>query len=165
MNRTFNFRAFEDGKMHYQVRIGGFFNGTPTAPTTFLDKIGWVNMSGGDRTIVMQSTGLKDKNGIEIYEGDVITHERYNKPYSAKKKTASVPCVVEWDSGFNHSPEELKLNPIMKENPSIFNQRPGFRAIPIDKSKEESGWGYDWSEFSDCEVIGNIYENPELIKN
>lgn len=106
-----------------------------------------------EEDVVMQYTGLKDKHGDEIYEGDVIQHERKSRPYSDKAKIALVKCIVQWLDG-KSSGDNLT-------NPSSFNQNPSFIGKPIGDHKSNQ-WSYDWSEFHDCEVIGNIYENPEL---
>jgi uncharacterized phage protein (TIGR01671 family) len=75
---------------------------------------------------LMQYTGLKDKNGVEIYEGDIL-------------KLNDMVFTFEWV-------EKYSL---------------GFYC----------GWkikhisGYNGSpSMEDCEVIGNIHQNPELLK-
>ena len=85
--------------------------------------------------ILMQYTGLKDKNGKEIYEGDILfAREPYNEIDSKKVIVnwhKSGGWVVEWDGMFNGGECDLTL----------------------------LGWAED-QDFS-FEVIGNIYEKPE----
>ena len=74
MNREIEFRAWNylNNKMYYDVRVGGF-NGE-TVPTVWDKKRGWVNLwaDNKDGGVIMQYTGLEDKNGKKIFEGDVI---------------------------------------------------------------------------------------------
>ncbi len=110
----------------------------------------------------IQSTGLVDKTGKEIFEGDIIMHPRHDRPHSQKRKIKQVKCIVEWSSGKPSGNKED--NPIMITNPSVFQSRPSFFPIPIDDYKsKESRWGFNWSEFHDCEIIGNVFENTELL--
>ena len=80
----------------------------------------WKNQ-GQPITDIMQFTGLLDKNGKEIYEGDVV----YDPSEYGGKKT------VVWNSG-------------------------------LCCFEFDSALGYPLSSASKCEVIGNIYENPNL---
>lgn len=77
--------------------------------------------------ILMQYTGLKDKNGKEIYEGDII--------------------VI------------FHLNHIVKY------KAPRYYFIAPEEQIQHS-WADSTAEAikSHAEVIGNIYENPELLK-
>jgi len=82
---------------------------------------------------IMQYTGLKDKNGKEIYEGDIIECDKlewYKKAFLSEAEIKEKPPyreVVEWD----------------------------FESL----SMREDDYEYSWT------VIGNIYENPELLED
>ena len=80
---------------------------------------------------IMQYTGLKDKNGVEIYEGDIV---RYNEPSYTDNGMVSVE-LVRYKAEYSFA---------------------GF--YPYDDHETAPRV----AEYS--EVIGNIYENPELIK-
>ena len=82
---------------------------------------------------LMQYTGLKDKNGVEIYEGDVVADN--------PRKTF-IQCHGEYDSA-----EVVKMKDIDGSD---------------DMGTDCIGYPYYWEDF---EVIGNIYENPELLTN
>ena len=79
--------------------------------------------------ILMQYTGIKDKNGVEIYEGDVIKTDDNHK------------FKVIWDET---------------------------RFIGVDSVRDGNGYiCYIDSHYKDgksrLEIIGNIYDNPELM--
>ena len=90
--------------------------------------------------IYLQYTGLKDKNGKEIYEGDLIKFINL-MPIEAKEEIAEVKFVLE----DNFLPY---IYPFV--NISSYNY----------ETKHFEGFGVN---SKDCEVIGNIYENSELL--
>ena len=77
--------------------------------------------------VVQQWTGLKDKKGTDIYEGDVVKHTYYGHRAAGKPSGITTISTVYWS--------EMSL---------------GFALI---------------SNFTmaHTEVLGNIYENPELL--
>jgi len=88
---------------------------------------------------LMQYTGLKDKNGKEIYEGDIL---RLYIP--ADDKIAEVK--VFWNE------LHLKWNVKYIELPAIIDSRESY-TLPLCAFIHKK-----------AEIIGNIYENPNLIK-
>lgn len=78
--------------------------------------------------VLMQYTGLKDKNGKEIYEGDIIR--------GVNGSINGVPCA--WNGG-------------------VISYGDGNHNVPLWGTLEQQDSTH-WFE-----VIGNIYENPELM--
>ena len=94
-----------------------------------------------DRIIIMQYTGLKDKNGKEIYEGDIVGFVREN----VFKERGLIIGVIEYH------PDRLAY---IVSN-CIVRQPDG----------EKEKWDYTFLSEDDLEVIGNIYDNPELLED
>lgn len=113
-----------------------------------------------DADCIMQYTGLKDKNGKEIYEGDIIKKSFSDKPYSKTMKFKERKMVVIY---YTHNiSNNDHNNSILKKDPSAFNTNPMFVGKHIDIDYKYGCC--NWSEFAECEVIGNIFDNPELLK-
>lgn len=102
------------------------------------------DFKGGDMQIkkdtLCQYTGLKDKNGKKIYEGDIFAVPEEEGYF-----------VVQWGDGYF----ELQFY--------------GYYEKCLDGNAYETVWDkldvdpiWDWN-LENMEIIGNIYDNPELL--
>ena len=88
-----------------------------------------------NRNFLMQFTGLHDKNGKEIYEGDIV-------------KVGGLVEVVEIIDGM-----------LCSYSHKIYGKRNTISIDDVDDVRV-----CDSSYFEPYEIIGNIYERPDLLK-
>ena len=102
------FRGLFDRNWYTESKVGKCIDG--------------IHPSDKNNVEIMQYTGLKDVNNVEIYEGDIIPFENYK-----------LECIIAEDG-------------VWFENDKLT-----FRYDDLEKYGEP------------VKVIGNIYENPELL--
>ncbi|HEV5386930.1 TPA: hypothetical protein VY641_000893 [Streptococcus pneumoniae] len=124
-----NFRAWDKARneMNYRVMVGNCDTDDEnwTCPIIWIEeRQDWLHFDDYDS--IMQSTGLKDKNGKEIFEGDIV---------KMAKDVYSEPNYYE-----------------------VVRHRGGAYRLESKQHGCEL-----WLRHTDCEVVGNIYENKELL--
>ena len=128
--RELKFRAWANGYEKWCHRIEYIDDGL---------WLGYVDDGVGELSttdiVVEQYTGLQDKNGKEIYEGDIV------KLTGKVAKNKGTLYKVVWD-----------------------NFLTGFDLISLERSKEDIGYLNEVEMEERYKVIGNIHENPELLK-
>ena len=100
--------------------------------------------------VLMQSMGLPDKNGVEIFEWDIIKFPDVYGFYDFGDGLTSV-------DGFNIASVVKKRNCVTLDN---FVSENG----ATERELENYECTFDDLDYKNFEVIGNIYENRELLK-
>ncbi|MCP9060403.1 MULTISPECIES: YopX family protein [unclassified Streptococcus] len=124
------FRAWDKARneMNYKVMVGNcdLSDGNWTCPIIWIEeRKNWLHFDD-DYECIMQSTGLKDKNGKEIFEGDIV---------KMAKDVYSEPTYYE-----------------------VVRHRGGAYRLESKQHGCEL-----WLRHTGCEVVGNVYENKELL--
>lgn len=150
MKREIKFRAWLLGEHQMSYSDNWFFMSPDGSCIQYADQGYWVNMDPKeyleehnvpikDDFILMQFTGLKDKNGVEIFEGDIVRF---------------------LDGSYVSTENGIDTNEFMSVG-------------KVEWCDERKGWDVTNREdvqTDECfdeymEVIGNIYQNPELLKS
>ena len=116
----------------------------------YIDHISWLEdelycigdgityMVSAEDLVLMQSTGLVDKNGKEIFDGDIVRTTRF------LGRADEIGGFYEYEKDYVGVVKVLGGSWVIDT---------GIVAVRL------------WSEIDESEVLGNIYENPEFLED
>jgi uncharacterized phage protein (TIGR01671 family) len=133
-NREIKFRAWDESQKYMA------YQGMPD-----LENIQSFIFHFGDK-ILMQYTGLKDFNGKKIFEGDIIEYVPYM--HSLLKKTDIIEFNVNCGAWFCKKTAETLADMLVMQHDEEWQIKQNYKPRAEHKVR----------------VIGNIYENPQLLE-
>lgn len=138
--------------------IEGFFAQSGEKTYIIVDNdimVGYVTMKEVFPKTIGQYTGLTDKNGTKIFEGDII---RYADEDEYNMYLESLECPKEYDG--------VDFSKMWAVDEVVYAIEIGYPAFDLNESDFDynglSALNESYQYF--YEVIGNIHDNPELLK-
>lgn len=150
------FRAFDkEHKMMCEVTLIRFSDVQYMSVKYRINKNGkkideWSNLDDDacGTCVLMQSTGLKDKNGVEIFEGDIVRHSKISTDISIVRfGEFGVPNIEEMEY------QDMAVGFYFENASDLKDVEPFNMTIPLNNLYVKG-----------IEIIGNIYENQELLE-
>ena len=148
--REFKFRVWDKTNEKMFTAMISFNLDDGVHSCTFISNYGDEITSDIKDLVIMQFTGLLDKNGKEIYEGDIL------------KSSGEIKLQL------SEFPKEI-YSPYWELSEVVFHKGAFMRII---RAQENSWFGKIPSDPQKIfnpeeheEIVGNVYETPELIKN
>ena len=138
MNDRFKFRVWDKENFNY-LEFEGFKKGEIEFNFDIDTNSIWIEFDH-NKYILEQCTGLKDKNDKLIYEGDIV---KFGEFYDNEWNSFDIGKVY-WGGKFDYPAFELQCS-----------------TVDFDMS---NGLSYIFDSGLNIEIIGNIYENPELLE-
>jgi len=169
MSRIIKFRAFQ--KNHKRMSrvtsvkfdretgeiVSACFDNTRNGKDDVIPTFNWYHKDAEDWNLncleIMQFTGLHDNNGKEIYEGYIKLWSFNHHRYVSVCYWSDIDCGFRWKmvSHNNKQPEDTELDIPFDTEEDYYN-------YVLNCNQRQNGF----DSFS--EIIGNIHENPELLK-
>lgn len=156
--REIKFRIWDiERKCMYHLLENGWSFGTCECDRAISWEDVFADKDMKDRLIPLQYTELHDKNGKEIYEGDIILTQPFrDKPFSKNYKEKRLRGIVEYII--------LKGDKFCNQEGIMKYWGAEWSVKIIDKEDYKKYRNCYWGKFFECEVIGTVYQNPELLK-
>lgn len=138
MNREIKFRAWHKNKM-IEINSVSYFIEFDGSICKNIGGESYDDLHYLDDVFLMQYTGLKDRNEKEIYEGDIL---KYVDNWEFPNEDDTSHHLIYWDK-----------------------ERARFTDLRIEDGDSLCSYedGIDW--ISDSKIVGNKFENPELLKS